>query len=357
MAEPAAAAPAPEATQATETPAPPTAAERVQAALEKGKAAVAASKSQDGSEVEPEAETETPETEGDKTEEPDAAAKAKEGEEEKPEPKTARAKEWAKITRVKQAQATQAREIARREAAMQQERAELSRIQQEYVEMNRLFRESPKQFIEKLSGRPGGLRDLFEQAVQEEKRTPEEEEKLTLKKELEDLKAWRKEKQEAEEKQKRDEQQRREQEQTRESHAQNFQRAQELVRDLVKDGAYPNVAEVTKTTYGLHAVSGDIYNRILLTWDNGNGRERPISEVLNDVEAELAKAAGSGSSQASPPVRADGAVEPAKPEAKPKRTPPSLTNERASARASAGRELKGDERKRYFASLLRTRPD
>ena len=47
----------------------------------------------------------------------------------------------------------------------------------------------------------------------------------------------------------------------------------------------------------------------------------------------------------------------AKPEAKPKRTPPSLTNAQASARASGGRELKGDERLKHFAGMLRTRPD
>lgn len=349
MAEPAA---AEATTEAAAVPAAqPTEAERMQAAIEKGKAAVKTEESAADEEPKPE----TPEAE-----EPAAEAKPEDAAEEaKPEDdaKTKRAKEWASINRVKQAQATKARELKRAEDEITKTRADLQIIQQQLSDLNKLRRESPKKFIDAIAGESGGMRRLFEEALQEEKRSPEEEEKLTLKREIEEMKAWRKQREEAEERWKREQEQSQKTRQTREWHDQNYTRTQEVIGALVKEGAYPNVAGLVKTRYGMQTVAGDIYNRILATWQDGKGHERPIPEVLDDVEAELAKEAGVATDNTAPSARANGAEPTAKPEAKPKRTPPSLTNAQASARASAGRELKGEERRKYFASMLRTRPD
>ena len=356
MAEPAAA--APEATPAAQPAAPQTETERATAALEKGKAAVAAKNAEATGTEEPDAPSAEGEEKPDETVEAKPDEEPKEGEAEaeaKDEPKTARAKEWAKINRIKQAQATRDRTIARREEELTRNLAEFTKIQERYADLERMRREDPKAFVEQFG--QGGVRALFEAAVQQEKRTPEEEEKLSLKKELDELKAWRKKQEEDSERSKREQEEQNRTRQTAEWHSQNFTATQRVITEIASEGGYPNVAALIRTTYGLRSVSGDVYNRILAEWNDGKGRERPIPEVLDVIESELAKEAGSGLPQASPPARATGAVETAKPEAKPKRTPPTMTNAQASARASAGRELKGDERVKHFASLLRTRHD
>lgn len=346
MAEPAA---EPQATEAAAPAAQPTEAERMQAAIDKGKeAAKVADKPDEEAKTE---ETDKPAAEA----KPDEAAA--EGEEPKPEPKTERAKEWSSINRRKQAQATKERELKRERAELTQTRADLQTIQQELSDLNKLRRESPAKFLDAIAGGSGGMRRLFEEALQEEKRTPEEEEKLALKKELDDLKTWRKQQEDAAERWKEEQKQNQTTRQTREWHEQNYTRTQEVIGALTKEGGYPNVAGLVKTRYGMQTVASDIYNRILAVWQDGKGHERPIPEVLDDVEAELAKEAGAASDNTAPSARANGAEPTAKPEAKPKRTPPSLTNAQASARASGGRELKGDERMKHFAAMLRTRPD
>jgi hypothetical protein len=331
----------------------PTEAERMQAAIDKGKAAKPADEPEEG------AEGEKPKPEGEAADKPETEAKTVEAETEEAKPeddaKTKRGKEWAAINRIKQAQATKERELKRERQELTQTRADLQTIQQELVNLNKLRNDSPKKFLEALAGGSGGMRKLFEDALQEEKRTPEEEEKLSLKRELDELKTWRKQQEEAAERWKKDQESQQSTRQTREWHEQNYTRTQSVIGDLVKEGGYPNVAALVKTGYGLKTVAGDIYNRILGAWQDGKGRERPIPEVLDDVEAELAKEAGEAPDTSAPSERANGAEPTAKPEARPKRTPPSLTSAQASARASAGRELKGEERKRYFASMLRTR--
>ena len=367
MAEPAAASPAapapaaaaPAAAEPAAPPKPPTETERFHAALEKGKQAAAAKKADAGVEGDA-APTEEPK-DGDtpaapaEGSTPDAAAPA-EGEPAE-EPKTARAKEWAAIKKKNETLAKREREADRKIREINEKAAQLVQIQERFAEMDRLFRESPKQFVEKLSGRPGGLRELFIAATEEEKRTPEEDRLRNIEKENEALKAkiskWEND---GEEFTKRQEAERKQQE-LQAWHRENFTKLEGSVTELAKSGDYPNVAEILKRPRARAYVCNDVYGRILEKWDNGRGVERPISDVLSDVEAELAAEAGSATDTTAPSARANGAEPTAKPEARPKRTPPSLTNERASARASAGRELKGDERKKYFASLLRTRPD
>lgn len=366
MAEPAVAvepaAPAAPAEPAAPTDAPKSKEQRINEALAKGKAARAAKTGEPAAEepVAAEAGGEAPaaeEAESPAAETEPAAETAK-----TEEPKTARAKEWATINKTKENLAKREREARRLIEENTKFRADLQVIQQELMNLNKLRKESPKKFIEAIAAEGGGMRRLFEEALQEEKRTPEEEEKLALKKELEDLKAWKIEQEEAAKRLKRDQEQRQTAEQIQQWHEENHKRTQDVIADLVKEGGYPNVLKAIDMGDGrfsarrLAYISGDVYNRIYGHWESTGGRnggdERPIPEVLDLVEQELAKDAGSAAAIAAPSARATGAEPTAKPEAKPKRTPPTLTNAHAAARASGGRELKGEERRKFFASRL-----
>jgi hypothetical protein len=357
---------------ATEPAAPPPAAEapkskedRINAAIAKGKA-VAAAKTGEAPKEEPK-EPAAEATDGD-----EAPAKLGETEEEtvatdpaKPaeEPKTARAKEWATINKQKAEIAKREREAKRIYEENLKTRADLQVIQQQLSELNKLRRESPKKFIDAIAADSGGMRRLFEEALQEEKRTPEQEKELARDRELEELKAWKREQEEKLAEWKRLEEARQAQQQTQQWHEENYKRTQDAIAQLVTEGGYPNVRKAIDVGDGrfsakrLAYVAGDIYNRIFTEWErtggHNGGHERPIPEVLDLVEEELAKDAGSASPAEAPSARATGAEPTAKPEAKPKRTPPpTLTNAHAAARASGGRELRGEDRKRFFATRL-----
>jgi hypothetical protein len=369
MAEPAAAAatePTAPAQSAAPADAPKSRADRINEALAKGKAVAAAKTGETPKEAEPKEpkESAAPEAPAE-GEEPAAAAAegeapAAEADPAKPaeEPKTARAKEWANINKTKADLAKREREARRQIEENTKLRADLQVIQQELMNLNKLRKESPKKFIDAIAADSGGMRRLFEEALQEEKRTPEDEEKIALQRKIEEFASWKKEQEERAEKWRKEQEER----QAQQQHEANFKFTQDTIVQLVNEGGYPNVRKAIDVGDGrfsarrLAYVAGDIYNRIYSEWERTGGRngghDQPISEVLDVVEEELAKDAGSAPATEAPSARATGAEPTAKPEAKPKRTPPTLTNAHAAARASGGRELKGEERRRFFASRL-----
>lgn len=371
MAEPAAAVTEPntQAEPAAPVDAPKSKEDRINEALAKGKAARAAKlgEAQKEEPKEPAAAPEAPAEDAESaspegepaTAEGDAAAEpAKPAE----EPKTARAKEWANINKQKAEVAKREREARRIIDENTKMRADLQVIQQELMNLNKLRKESPKKFIDAIAADSGGMRRLFEEALQEEKRTPEEEKAVALQRKIDELEAWKVEQEENAKRWRKQQEEQQAQQQTQQWHEENYKRTQDVIAELVNEGGYPNVRKAIDMGDGrlsarrLGYVAGDIYNRIYQEWERTGGRngghERPIPEVLDLVEEEFAKDAGSAAAIAAPSARATGAEPTAKPEAKPKRTPPTLTNAHAAARASGGRELKGEERRRFFASRL-----
>lgn len=335
-------------------PKQPTESDRMQAAIAKGKELSGVT----------DTEAEAPAAEGEEAEQAEAApevdSEAKEKQEAEAKEKkaeTKRAREWADIEKAKAEVSRREREAKRLAEETTRERAEFTKVQERYAELGRLFQEDPVAFIDRMgNGRPGGIRDLFERAVQQEKRTPEEEERAAVKRELEELKAWRKAREEADAKAKEDWEREHAARTEREQHQKNYNHVHEQIATLATGGGYPNVAAVIAHERAAEYVTSDVYDRILKAFDGGRGVQRNIPDVLDDVERELARKAGQVPPP-EPPARTNGAVQPAKSEARPKRTPPTLTSATASARASAGRELKGEERLAHFASTLRRRPD
>ena len=262
----------------------------------------------------------------------------------KAEPKTKRAKEWAAIERKQAEVAQREREARRAHEEAQKLKADLFEVQKNLAELDRLRREDPKAFVESFG--PDGVRKLFEAAVSQEKRSPEEIERAELKRELTELKAKLGQRETAEQEAAR---RAKEAEAARSEsswHAENQRKTMDLVKTLVADGGYPNVAR-----HSARYIAADVYSRVLRAWNGGKGPELPISVVLDGIEKELAAEAGSVPAKPEPPERANGADETAKPAAK-KRAPPSLTNAQAAAQQSAAKELRGKDRLAHFAKKI-----
>lgn len=102
-------------------------------------------------------------------------------------PRPTREQHNARIAREKERIAERHAELEAKSARIAHDSQHQRRIMSAAGEMERLYREAPGKFVERLTGKQGALRDVFERMVKEENETPAERKAKEAKRELEKL--------------------------------------------------------------------------------------------------------------------------------------------------------------------------
>jgi len=265
-------------------------------------------------------------------------------EDKKPEKKpSGRAQEWADLKKKEQILAQREREAKRQADENVKTRAELQKIQQELVELNKLRTENPKEFLKRVGG--GDMRALLKSAIEEPEQTAEQKELKELRDELKALKADR----DAEKSERETEKQRADRERAEQADREFHQRNFGIVRDAIdKVEGLERLKKQSPRTKAL--VAEHAYREILGVF-RSKGYEPDIATVLASLEDELFPAEQQAPATG-PSEQATEPIEPAKPGAK---RAPVLKAAGATSRASGTKPQTFDEKVKAAASRLKRR--